>query len=249
MNCDACNNEATVHEVTITGGQRVERHLCEQCARKQGVAPRAPIDGETLTAILNHLSGAAEAVKAGNAAAPGAVQQCHACKLTWAQFKADAHLGCPLCYSAFEALLSPLLQRAHEGGTHHVGKTPKRFLERLRAAHAAAVASADPARISEGPEPTPLSFAATSTGDNVTSPPASTSPDLTAPTPADPAAPCIIDAVEAQRRLATLRAQLAAAVKAEQYERAAELRDTLRALQTEFPQPAQPPRPPRGDAQ
>jgi protein arginine kinase activator len=31
-----------------------------------------------------------------------------------------------MCYTAFENELSPLIERAQNGGTHHAGKTPQR---------------------------------------------------------------------------------------------------------------------------
>jgi protein arginine kinase activator len=34
--------------------------------------------------------------------------------------------GCANDYTVFEKDLTPLLQRAHEGATHHVGKVPTR---------------------------------------------------------------------------------------------------------------------------
>jgi len=41
MKCDQCEQEATVHELRVVGGKKVERHLCERCARKQGIATQA----------------------------------------------------------------------------------------------------------------------------------------------------------------------------------------------------------------
>jgi protein arginine kinase activator len=46
--------------------------------------------------------------------------------MTFAQFRKDGLLGCSKCYEAFEKKLLPLIQRAHEGGDHHTGKSPKR---------------------------------------------------------------------------------------------------------------------------
>ncbi|MEM9065220.1 MAG: UvrB/UvrC motif-containing protein [Planctomycetota bacterium] len=48
--------------------------------------------------------------------------------MTYARFRETELLGCPGCYKAFEPQLTPLLGRTHEGGTHHVGKVPKRAL-------------------------------------------------------------------------------------------------------------------------
>ena len=53
---------------------------------------------------------------------------CPSCGLTFSEFKTSGHLGCANCYKVFESQISPLIERAHEGATHHVGKVPKRLL-------------------------------------------------------------------------------------------------------------------------
>lgn len=125
--CDQCGTEATVHEVVIRGGKAVERHLCEACAKAQGLAPQAHLaSGSIVTqAILAQATG-------GGAGGPDSARvagasACPACGLTFGQFRSDGVLGCPACYDAFERPLSSLLERAHEGGTHHTGKVPRRL--------------------------------------------------------------------------------------------------------------------------
>ena len=61
----------------------------------------------------------------------GRAGKCHCCGLTFAEFKQHAVLGCAECYKCFEHLLSPLLERAHEGGVSHMGKQPKRLSKGL----------------------------------------------------------------------------------------------------------------------
>ena len=39
MKCDQCGQEATVHELRVVNGKKVERHLCEACARKHNLLP------------------------------------------------------------------------------------------------------------------------------------------------------------------------------------------------------------------
>ncbi|MFN8728381.1 MAG: UvrB/UvrC motif-containing protein [Planctomyces sp.] len=70
----------------------------------------------------------------------GARTTCPGCKLTFAQFRHQGQMGCPACYAAFAELLAPLLARAHEGGTWHVGKKPARY----RGAESAPAAGAAP---------------------------------------------------------------------------------------------------------
>ncbi len=121
MKCDfdGCENEATVHEVTIKGGKKVEKHLCDECARKQGVVVQmsTPPISELLTKFLG-----ASGAQAQEAAAERAA--CGSCGMTWAKFRQGGLLGCAACYDRFERDLIPLIERAHEGGAQHVGKTP-----------------------------------------------------------------------------------------------------------------------------
>jgi protein arginine kinase activator len=54
------------------------------------------------------------------------VATCDTCGITWAEFRQTGLFGCEGDYQLFEKDLTPLLQRAHEGATHHVGKVPAR---------------------------------------------------------------------------------------------------------------------------
>lgn len=152
--CDRCDNEAVVHEVTIRDGQKVEKHLCESCAHQEGVAKQhAPISDLITKFVLAQASGTPTARPAS----------CPTCGMTFHEFRQQGLLGCPACYKAFEEQLGPMIERAHEGATHHVGKVPRRG----------------------------------------------------APAP------------DRQQRIVALRRQLQEAIDAEQYERAATLRDEL----------------------
>jgi len=128
VKCDTCDNEATVHEVNVVGGKAVERHLCEACAREAGLVASAPMP---VTEILQKIAGA----QAGPAAsgAPGAPSPgstaCEVCGMSFAEFKSTGRLGCPECYKALEEQLKPILDRAHQGAVHHVGKVPKRMMQ------------------------------------------------------------------------------------------------------------------------
>jgi protein arginine kinase activator len=155
-----------VHEVTVRNGVKVERHLCEQHAVEAGIAVQP---AQQLTELIKqHLASAGQIARG---------QVCPTCRMTFAEFKQHGLLGCADCYKTFEAQLAPLIERAHEGGVHHVGKIPKRLGIK-------------------------------------TAPPPQQDPQL----------------AERARRLAQIRAELERAVKAEEYERAAKLRDELRKL-------------------
>lgn len=51
---------------------------------------------------------------------------CPDCGMKFSEFRDKSLLGCAGCYAAFEAPLTGLLERAQEGGNHHIGKVPRR---------------------------------------------------------------------------------------------------------------------------
>jgi protein arginine kinase activator len=161
--CDHCNKAATVLVTEIKGGKRVEKHLCENCAAaNEGLPVKAqPPINELLTNFVMAHSGLAREKGA----------TCEDCGIAWAEFRQTGLLGCEHDYTLFEKELVPLLQRAHEGATHHIGK--------------------EPARGGGGGAP-----------------------------------------MKRQAELAKLRKELAKAVEAEDYERAAKLRDQIRQGET-----------------
>ena len=118
--CHFCGQPAAIHYTSLIAQKKVERHLCDGCARAKGVvgesAPpaAAPLDLQALVQL----------VVGQNAADAGALK-CEACGLKYQQFRADGRLGCPHDYDAFAAALAPLLDRIHRG-TAHRGKVPRR---------------------------------------------------------------------------------------------------------------------------
>jgi protein arginine kinase activator len=118
LKCDNCNKPATVHLTEIKNGKKIEKHLCEQCAAQNEGLPvksHTPIN-ELLTNFVMAHSGLQKDLG----------QNCDQCGITWAEFRQSGLFGCANDYVVFEKDLTPLLQRAHEGATHHVGKVPAR---------------------------------------------------------------------------------------------------------------------------
>lgn len=118
MKCDRCDNSATVHLIEMTkAGQKVEKHLCEEHAIAEGIAVKvnhAPINELLEKFVLKH---------AGTTMEPTPLT-CQQCGLNYETFRKTGLLGCPDCYTAFEGALASLLERAHEGVAHHLGKVP-----------------------------------------------------------------------------------------------------------------------------
>jgi protein arginine kinase activator len=120
MKCDTCNRTATVHLTEIRNGKQVEKHLCEECAAQSEGMPglmkgHTPIN-ELLTNFVMAHSGLQKEMNT----------TCEHCGASWAEFRQNGLFGCEHDYEAFDKDLTPLLQRAHEGATHHVGKVPAR---------------------------------------------------------------------------------------------------------------------------
>lgn len=131
MKCDKCGAEATIHDLKLSkGGITSQVHLCEKCAAELGMVGKSfkSIEELLAEAIKGHHPTAAKSSTALVRRTPGAT--CGTCGLTWSDFRDKGVLGCPDCYAAFASRITPLLGRAHEGGTHHVGKVPRRFKDK-----------------------------------------------------------------------------------------------------------------------
>jgi protein-arginine kinase activator protein McsA len=170
--------------------------------------------------------------------------------LAFAQFRNNGLLGCGACYAAFEGLLSPMLARAHEGGTHHVGRKPRSAIEPAPDPKAASGAGVAQRTVPKE------QHAAPGTSDSAPAPnsPAQATPGVHA-TPSSAAKPTksprdgashgekksgsgsgaargksASGAHDPAKVEAALRQQLKDAIEAEQYEQAASLRDELAKL-------------------
>ena len=140
--CDNCGKAASIHLTEIIDGRKNEKHLCEECAAGEGVTVKSnvPISQLLEDFVLQ--------------SAPQGLSDktCEVCGMTFSNFRKKGLLGCPNDYDTFSEVLEPLLARAHEGGTRHVGKVPARAgadqkktnsLLRLRAQLRAAVSAED----------------------------------------------------------------------------------------------------------
>lgn len=113
MKCRNCPKVATLHITEILHGQVQEHHLCEDCARpflEKTASPAAP-PGVTA-------SDESESEEHEQLVCPG-------CEMTFKEFRSQGRLGCPHCYTAFQAELMPLLENIH-GETRHCGKVPRK---------------------------------------------------------------------------------------------------------------------------
>ncbi|MEJ2540058.1 MAG: UvrB/UvrC motif-containing protein [Gemmatimonadota bacterium] len=158
--CEDCGvNDAVIRLTQVVNNEMTVVQLCESCAAARGVESGGDVS-TPLSDFIAHVGGSA----------PSQVAQqlrCSFCGLTYGDFKKVGRLGCPECWTTFQASLEPLVRRIH-GAVQHVGKV---YL------------------------------------------------------PPDPSAS------ERQKRLEGLRHRLHRAVQAEDFERAAEIRDRIRDLE------------------
>jgi protein arginine kinase activator len=114
--CQACKQgKATVHVTDLFPNKR-ERNLCAECAEKERVIVKQP----THTAAILQ-----EFIKHKASLGEGDGASCPQCGTTFREFQLRGLLGCPNDYDVFRPLLSPLIERAHEGAGQHVGKRPR----------------------------------------------------------------------------------------------------------------------------
>jgi len=113
--CDRCAKPAVVHNTVIVNGKVTELHLCEEHAAAAGIVVPAAVP---INALLGQLAQVGAARSAGPA--------CTQCGQTFADFKNTGLLGCPACYEAFAATVSPTIARSQGGATQHVGRAPAR---------------------------------------------------------------------------------------------------------------------------
>lgn len=119
--CESCKKaQATVHltDILPPNGEKRERHLCERCAAEEGITAQKQ---ESISSILEGF------VKQSAGMGETADLACPKCGITFREFRGNGLLGCPNDYKAFEKHLSSLIEKAHEGATHHIGKTPSRL--------------------------------------------------------------------------------------------------------------------------
>ncbi|HUI92380.1 MAG TPA: UvrB/UvrC motif-containing protein [Chitinivibrionales bacterium] len=113
--CDYCHSApATVHITQIAHHKTIVSHLCETCAREQGVVVEVGRDGIVPEVQVQADAQAGPAEKEKD-------RECGFCHLTLSEFKAQGRLGCPQCYKEFDREIEALLVKVH-GSAVHRGK-------------------------------------------------------------------------------------------------------------------------------
>ena len=117
MLCDNCGkNTATTHIRSVVNGKSTERHLCAECAAKEGIGT---IGNMGLDSMLASMFGDVLTLNPA-----GASVRCKCCGSTFSDIANTGKAGCPDCYRTFYNEFLPYLNRVH-GSVKHIGKTLK----------------------------------------------------------------------------------------------------------------------------
>ena len=133
MLCQACKERtATIHLTEINDGQRSETHLCQECARQQGLSIKTKIP---LDELMNTLLSTQQEKNSQQTNPSFAAENDHACPncgMTLSRFAKSPLLGCANDYTEFQPELLPLIEKSHCGKSHHCGKVPTHVCEHDR---------------------------------------------------------------------------------------------------------------------
>ena len=120
MKCEICHKrEALIYIQQVMGKEKVEMHLCEQCAKERGIAAGGDRLELSLGSLLNDLLGSRETAHQKAAVCPG-------CQRTAEEFTKTQRMGCSECVKAFDAELRAIKEKVGEPA-QHVGKFPRRL--------------------------------------------------------------------------------------------------------------------------
>ena len=201
MLCERCKiREANIQYTEIANGVRTEHNYCAQCAKEMDFGPYSAIF-EGEFPLGKLLSGLLGVP--GEEAEEEKTGQivCPTCGTSYDDFVKNSRFGCADCYSVFDLLINDKIKQL-QGNVRHTGKHPK--FQKIKA---------DPFHLTSCDQPEK------GTADM---------------TPANREEQTLnTDAAvenETQLQIRKLEARLREAVRAEEYEIAAECRDQIRAL-------------------
>jgi protein arginine kinase activator len=132
MQCEHCDNKATVFYTQIIDGIGKKSCLCESCANEQGITDP---DG--------FLLGSQDIQKKGDSSKPKALPKievsvgkpsdrcCTGCGFAFEDLKKTGRLGCSECYDFFRDEIKNNLGGMHKG-TSHTGRVPAGMLEAFK---------------------------------------------------------------------------------------------------------------------
>ena len=230
MICPSCKKrEASIHITQNVNGQTTQIDLCPVCAKEQGYLGEAGnlaesvFGGDSFGGAGVNLFQMAGGIS-GIGGAAFAVERCAYCGTSFDEFRNRGLLGCCHCYEEFSLRLLPVIRRI-QAGENHTGRRPSGAAGAKESAPEAGHGAKPPAAPS-GTKPPEAGKPPLKRPTRVPKNRAVTTSPAPAPVPIEAAAAPPMAEDESSR----LRREQAEAVKAEDYEKAAKIRDRIRAL-------------------
>ena len=126
MQCNFCDQKATVFLTQLVEGQMKKVCLCDSCAKERGVTDPT---GFSLADLLFGGIPGTPAAAIPQAPSPihtpiaGASRKCPTCGFTLEDLRRVRRFGCSDCYTTFAEEVAQLVRGMHKG-TSHIGKVP-----------------------------------------------------------------------------------------------------------------------------
>lgn len=120
MRCERCfKNPSSICLTKVVGGEKVELHCCESCARIVG-----DVDFDTPFSSNNFLESILENINRSPLKVNYILMTaCSRCGMSYHKYKELGRLGCSECYKSFEDKLGDMVKGVQGYGLH-VGKIP-----------------------------------------------------------------------------------------------------------------------------
>ncbi|UCF98765.1 MAG: UvrB/UvrC motif-containing protein [Spirochaetaceae bacterium] len=118
MKCEICGaRKAVIHIQQVIGKERVDLHMCEECALERGISGEGEHMELSISNMLNGLVDLRTLKEKKNIICPQ-------CGSTWESIQKREKFGCAECYVAFNREIHFLLEKMGVQSTHR-GKLPK----------------------------------------------------------------------------------------------------------------------------
>lgn len=123
MKCEICGeHDAIIHIQQIIGNDKLDFHLCEDCAKKKGISKGK----EKLELSLPELLAGLIDLKDFEEDSGGEKKTCPNCGTSRDDFKKSGKIGCVECYNTFNKDIVRMLRKL-SGTSRHKGKYPSRL--------------------------------------------------------------------------------------------------------------------------
>jgi protein arginine kinase activator len=128
MLCQICQKKVgNVHFTQVINNNKVEMHICEQCAKENGqFSFGLPLNINDFFSGIVGMDNTSQFIPKSNSSV------CEKCGMSYEEFQKTGKVGCENCYKSYGERLNPLIKRLH-GSLEHNGKIPNRISKSIKA--------------------------------------------------------------------------------------------------------------------